>query len=207
MKKVLLFTIVLLAAFGIYWILGRKDKAKKEDVKQGPLVLKLHTETFNASIDRAMDAYHNIKNAFVDADSARAKNHTKEFISLLDSIPLTELKNDTAMIFETASATVADIKSNAESLLKQTDLKEMRKDFSAVTDQLYPAFFKSINYEGEKLYLQHCPMAFDGTDGANWISNNIEIVNPYLGKNHPKYKGTMLHCGEIMDTISFTQTR
>ena len=201
MKKVLLFTILVLAAFGIYWIVGKKDKSKKEDVKQGPIALQLHTDTFNASIARVMGEYHTITNAFVDADTGTVKTHTRNFIALLDSIPLAELKNDSAMIFETALATVADVKSNAESLLKQTNITEMRKDFSAVTEQLYPAFFKSINYEGEKLYLQHCPMAFDGDQGANWISNNVEIVNPYLGKNHPKYKGSMLHCGEIKDTI------
>lgn len=202
MKKVLLFVIILLAAFGIYWIVGRKDEPKKkDDVKQEPIALQLHSASFNASISTAMGAYHDIKNAFVDADTARVKNSTRQFITLLDSIPLTELKNDSAMIFETASATLSDVKANAESLLKQKDITEMRKDFSAVTEQLYPAFFKSINYEGEKLYLQHCPMAFNGDQGANWISNSVEIVNPYLGKNHPKYKGTMLHCGEVMDTI------
>lgn len=202
MKKVLLFIVIILAAFGIYWVIGKKDKPRKnDDVKQGPISLQIHSGTFNTSIANAMGAYHSVKNAFVDADTARAKNGTREFIALLDSIPLMELKNDSAMIFETASATLADVKSNAESLLAQTNITEMRKDFSAVTDQLYPAFFKSINYEGEKLYLQYCPMAFDGDKGANWISNNVEIVNPYLGKNHPKYKGTMLHCGELMDTI------
>lgn len=202
MKKFLIFIVVVLVAFGIYWIVGKKDKPQSnDDVKQGPITLQTHSTSFNTSVARTMSAYHTVKNAFVDADTARVKNGTREFIALLDSIPLTELKNDSAMIFETASATLSDVKSNAESLLKQTNITEMRKDFSAVTEQLYPAFFKSINYEGEKLYLQHCPMAFNDDQGANWISNNVEIVNPYLGKNHPKYKGTMLHCGEIMDTI------
>ena len=37
--------------------------------------------------------------------------------------------------------------------------------------------------------------------GANWISNTPEIINPYLGKNHPEFKATMLHCGETKDSI------
>ena len=44
-------------------------------------------------------------------------------------------------------------------------------------------------------------MAFGEGKDANWISNTEEIFNPYLGKNHPEFKGTMLHCGEIKDTI------
>jgi len=195
-----LILLVVLAAFVIYW-LTRSKTARVREAKQGPIALQTHTETFNRSIEKLMNAYHEIKNAFVDADTARAKSNTTSFIQLLDSIPLQELQKDTSMIFESATSTVNDIKSNAHSLLQQTDITEMRKDFSMVTEMLYPAFFKTINYEGPAMYLQHCPMAFDGDKGANWISKNMEVINPYLGKNHPKYKGTMLNCGEILDTI------
>ena len=79
----------------------------------------------------------------------------------------------------------------------QPNISEMRRDFKTMTDVMYPSFFKSINYEGKKLFLQHCPMAFRGRPGADWISNSEEIVNPYLGENHPDYKSSMLHCGEV----------
>jgi len=66
---------------------------------------------------------------------------------------------------------------------------------------MYPSFFTAINYEGPKLYLENCPMAFSDSISANWISNSAEIVNPYLGKSHPIYKAGMLHCGEVKDSI------
>jgi len=201
MKKILIIIILLLAGFSLYWFVFRTKKSRISQAKEEPIVLKTHSDNFNKSIDNAMSAYHEIKNAFVQSDIAGAKKNTTDFISLLDSIPLDELQKDTAMIFELATSTINDIKANAQSILQQGDITEMRKDFSMVTEMLYPAFFKTINYEGPNLYLQHCPMAFDGDKGANWISNNIEVINPYLGKNHPKYKGTMLHCGEIKDTI------
>ena len=69
-----------------------------------------------------------------------------------------------------------------------------------ISENLYP-FLKTIKYEGPKLYWQNCPMAFGEDKEANWISNTKEIINPYLGKNHPEYKSSMLHCGEIKDTI------
>lgn len=193
--------MILLAAFAIYRLTMGDKKITNTDIKQGPLSLKKHSDLFNNSIDNVMASYHEIRNAFVEADTALAKKYTADFINRLDSIPLEELKKDTAMIYESASSAIGDIKANAQSLLLQNTILEMRKDFSMVTEMLYPAFFKTINYEGVNLYLQHCPMAFEGEIGANWISNNVEIVNPYLGKNHPKYKGTMLHCGEVMDTI------
>jgi hypothetical protein len=200
MKKILIFLILIIVAFCIYWFAFR-SKGGVTGPKQQPLTLKIHTVDFNNSVTTAMNAYFEIKNAFVDADTAKAKEACKKFITLLDSIKLEELKKDTATIFETARANLLDVKMNAESLLKQTDITEMRQDFRMVSEMLYPSFFNAINYEGENMYWQNCPMAFGEDKGANWISNTKEIFNPYLGKNHPEFKGSMLHCGEVKDTI------
>jgi len=200
MKKVLALLLVFAIGFCVYWFKFRKTGAPN-DIKPEPIALKKHSEAFNSSVDKMVGAYLGIKDAFVDADTAKAKAKTTEFISLLDAIQLDELKNDKAVIIESAKGSIADIRSNAVSLLEQKDITEMRQDFRMVTDMMYPAFFKTINYEGPKLYLQNCPMAFGEDKDANWISNSTEIVNPYLGKNHPEFKGSMLHCGEVKDSI------
>jgi Protein of unknown function (DUF3347) len=201
MKKVVLILLVIILAIGGYYWYRFSTAGKTDDgPKQQPLTLKKHSAAFNQAVAVAMNAYFDMKAAFVDADTSRAKESCKKFIHLVDSIPLQELKNDTANIYETALGDHSNIKANAASLLQQTDITEMRKDFGMVSESLYP-FFKTINYEGEKMYWQNCPMAFGEDKGANWISNTEDIINPYLGKNHPEYKGSMLHCGEIKDTI------
>jgi hypothetical protein len=201
MKKVfLILLIIVLAVAGYFWYKFSNAKHEEEGPKQAPIALKKHSEAFNNSVSTAMNAYFDMKAAFVDADTARAKESTRKFIQLIDSIPLNELKNDTAKIFEVASGEHSNIKANAESLLMQTNITEMRKDFSMVSENLYP-FFRTINYEGEKLYWQNCPMAFGDDKGANWISKTVEIINPYMGKNHPEFKATMLECGRVLDTI------
>lgn len=169
--------------------------------KQAPLALKKHSAAFNRSVENTMAAYFDMKAAFVEADTALAKGSCKKFIALLDSIPLDELKKDTASIFETAKMNITDVKANAASLLQQNNITEMRQDFRAISEVLYPSFFTSINYEGPNMYWQNCPMAFGEGKEANWISNGMEIVNPYLGKKDPTYGAGMLHCGEIKDTI------
>ncbi len=199
MKKILLLLFLAVAAFAVYWF-AFKNKAKDSGPALQPLALKKHSEEFNKSVASAMGAYFEIKNAFVDGDTTKVKEACKNFIGLADAIKLDELKKDTTSIFETAQTNLNDVKMNAESLLKQTDITEMRKDFSMVSEMMYP-FFKVINYEGVNMYWQNCPMAFGDDKGANWISNTQEIINPYLGKNHPEFKGTMLHCGSIKDTI------
>ena len=201
MKKLFPFIAILFVAVAVYFLFFNKKKNSDDQPKQAAIVLKKHSDEFNKSTDSVVNAYLDIKNAFVNADTAGAKAAAKNFIQLLDRLPIDELKKDTATIFETVQGNISDIKSNATSLIQQTDITEMRKDFSMVTEMMYPSFFTTINYEGPKLYLANCPMAFSDSISANWISNSAEIVNPYLGKNHPTYKAGMLHCGEIKDSV------
>ncbi|HTE12434.1 MAG TPA: hypothetical protein VK645_16485, partial [Chitinophagaceae bacterium] len=60
-------------------------------------------------------------------------------------------------------------------------------------------------YDRQKLYHQHCPMAFNDDEEAWWISNSNKIINPYLGRKHPKYKATMEGCGDITDSLDFSK--
>ncbi len=201
MKKLFPVIAIIFAALAVYFLFFNKKKITVEDVKQESIVLKKHSEAFNKSTDSVVNAYLDIKNAFVNADTAAAKTAARNFVLLLDRLPIDELKKDTVTIFETVQGNIADIKSNATSLLNQTDITEMRKDFSMVTEMMYPSFFIAINYEGPKLYVENCPMAFSDSISANWISNNAEIVNPYMGKKHPTYHAGMLGCGSVKDSI------
>ncbi|UEG48927.1 DUF3347 domain-containing protein [Ferruginibacter lapsinanis] len=199
MKKILLILLVLLVAFAVYWFKFR-DNDKNKGPKQEPLKVSRHSDGFNKSVDTMLTAYFEMHDAFVNGDTAKAKAACKNLIALADNVKLDELKTDTATVFEAGSMQMKDIVANAQSLLQQKDITEMRQDFRMVGENIYP-LLKTIHYEGKTLYWQNCPMAFGEDKGANWISNTKEIVNPYLGKNHPEFKSSMLHCGEIEDSI------
>lgn len=201
MKKYFFYALIAIFLFGCYFFIAKKSEVVQTETKQAGIVLKTHSDTFNHSINQMIDTYLGVKDAFVEDDTANIKLKTTEFCSVLESMNLKELENDSSGVYETVNMTKLDIISNAKSLLQQKDITEMRRDFSAMTDVMYPTFFNAIKYEGPALYLQNCPMAFNDTEPANWISNNKEIVNPYMGKHHPKYQSGMLNCGEIKDTI------
>lgn len=202
MKKVLIVLILIIAVIGIYWkFFKHKNEPVANIQKEIPIKVNKHSALFNSVVDSAIAEYLNVKNAFVESDTIKVKESARKFIQVLDRIPLEELKKDTATIVETVMSNLADVKSNTESLINQKDITEMKQDFRAVSEMLYPSFFKAINYEGPKLYWQTCPMAFGEDKPASWLSNTEEIINPYLGKNHPQYKATMLHCGETQDSV------
>ncbi|MEO7768203.1 MAG: DUF3347 domain-containing protein, partial [Ferruginibacter sp.] len=158
------------------------------------------TDSFNNGIDSLLSVYFNMKDAFVVADSNMAKAAGSKMATLADSSMLAELKTDPSGIYQSAVMQMSDVKVNAESLVKEINLTEMKQDFRMISESIYP-LLKTIHYEGKTLYWQNCPMAFGEDKGANWISNTEEIINPYLGKNHPEFKATMLHCGEVKDSI------
>lgn len=196
-----LFVVILFVALviGVWWLFF-KEKSHNSGPKQQPLKVGIHSGEFNKSIGVVITQYLSLKDAFVNADTSTIKAEEKKLIAAIDSIKIDELKKDTTGIFQSAQAQLSDIKSNADAILKETDITEMRQDFRMISENLFP-LLKTIHYEGVKLYWQNCPMAFGEGKDANWISNTEEIFNPYLGKNHPEFKGTMLHCGEIKDTI------
>ena len=137
-----------------------------------------------------------MKNAFVDADTSAIKAKTGSFIIAADSLHLDELQEKDSSIFMAVQQNVSDIKANANPILEESDITEMRKDFSMVSENMYP-FLKTVGYEGPKLYWQNDPNAFGEDKPANWLSNSSEITNPYAAKTDSKSS----HSGETMDSI------
>jgi len=199
MRKLLVLLLIVALAFGTWWFFF-KDKSHDSGPKQQPLKVGKHSSEFNRTVSSVVNAYLGLKEAFVNADTAQIKEHERSLIAAIDSLKLDELKNDTTGIFQSAQLLLGDIRTNADAISKETDITEMRQDFRMVSENLFP-LLKTIRYEGTKLYWQNCPMALGVGFVGWWVCSTEAIVNPYLGKNHPEFKATMLHCGEIKDTI------
>jgi len=197
-QTVLLVSILIVA---VYWLFLKPSKNRDKDPKMEPIVLKKHSTRFNHSVDNMINAYLFMKDAFVARDTAQIKANARLFISSIDSIHTEELNGDDDAVKASLVANLMDIRSNAESLISQTNLQEMRQDFRMVTEMMYPAFFKTVNYQGRKLYLFYCPMAFGEDKGASWIDDQQEVKNPFLGKGDQSINDGMVPCGEIKDTI------
>jgi len=203
-KKILLaLLVVILALAGYVWYKFSTEKGGGfEGEHAQKLELKSATPVFDSGMKVMMTAYFNLKEAFVNADTATAKSSCTALVKAIDSIRIDELKKDTSGLVTTIGPLMNDVKANAVSLLAQSNIKEMRMDFYQLNQQLY-SLLKSVNYKGENLYWQNCPMAFDGDKEAYWLDakSGMERTNPYLGKKDPTYGSGMLHCGEDKDSI------
>lgn len=80
---------------------------------------------------------------------------------------------------------------DAEHIATTTEVGHQRDHFEILSKNMY-ALVSQVK-TGKELYWQHCPMAFEGK-GANWLSAEEEIRNPYFGSK-------MLKCGKVEGKI------
>lgn len=182
---------------------GRDQQAQETTpVENKPLVSK-NTETFNHSFEQLLTAYDSLKNALTDYDTTAANAAAGQLAKASDNLPLKEIKGDsTGAIKETAASYTSTISSDAKTLVTETEPEKKKRQFQAISDAMFD-LIRTVKYDKQKIYRQHCPMAFNDQEEAYWISTSNEVINPYLGKKHPKYKGTMVNCGDVADSLDF----
>lgn len=85
-----------------------------------------------------------------------------------------------------------EIKTNVAQIANTSDIMEQRQHFANLSEQLYSmAKNKGVD---RTLYVSHCPMALNN-QGANWLSYEEKIRNPYMGQSMPE-------CGSVQETIN-----
>lgn len=196
MKK-LIIGILLLAVVGlIAWkLLGGKEEKPRE--KQKALSIAENTGTFNQSYAQLLQAYYAVKDALVASDTAKATAAAHQLILASDSLKVSEIQGDTSgMIKETAKSYTANLSTTAKVLADSKTLDDKRKQFEMIADAIW-SLTRTVKYNGEKVYWQYCPMAFNDK-GAYWMSNDTVIMNPYFGNE-------MLHCGSTEDSLNYAK--
>lgn len=162
-----------------------------------------HPASFNSSVQSAMDSYGALTEAFVNWDSSAVDRHSQELKVKLDSINFYGFNPETI----TAYVDTLDLaRKDLQAMTANKDITSKRHDLNALSGHLY-SFLEQVKFDASKVYLQQCPMAFNDTVAAAWLSETDSIRNPYLGLHHPKYGKAMLECGSTISTIDFTSKK
>lgn len=195
MKRVLLIVIVIaLGAYAAYTLFVKKDDAPDQPKPEG-LSIGKQSGDFRESLDSLMSAYFSLKDALVQSDTMSANNAAIRLARASDSLQTDQIAGDsTGVIRETAKNFAGTIQGSAHALSLEKDLEAKRLEFEMISDALW-SLARTVKYEGQKVYYQFCPMAFNNR-GAYWVSQNPQIQNPYFGDK-------MLTCGSNRDSISY----
>jgi hypothetical protein len=201
-KLVLLIIVLILAVFVGYKLFFNKGNVPPA-VKDQSLVISKNSDAVNARFFVLMEYYYALKDALVEWDTARADRAAFKLEKYTDSLPWKEMKADSNII-ATAENFASSINGDANGLIKETAIVQKRRSFNMITDEVYN-LIRTVKYDGSVVYHDRCPMAFNDSEEGYWLSNTNDIVNPYLGKKHPKYNNKMIGCGEIVDSVDFVK--
>ncbi len=194
MKKVILIAVLALVAYAAYKLLYKGDDESR-DPKPSALKMGATTGSFRESVDTLMASYFELKDALVESDTMRANRAALRLAIASDSLKTDEISGDsTGVIKETAKNFAGTINGSAKALSLEKSIDAKRMEFEMISDALW-SLARTIKYDGQKVYYQFCPMAFDNR-GAYWLSSDPAIKNPYFGKK-------MLTCGSNRDSISY----
>ena len=131
-----------------------------------------------------------MKAALVKDDFLKAKEAGKEMNNALSKVDMNLFKGDVHSLWMQQSSALKQSTQHTEHL---SDIKLVRENFIGISKTMI-AIAESFDPIPTPIYIQHCPMA-DSNKGADWLSKEKEIRNPYFGES-------MLTCGEIKKKIN-----
>lgn len=139
-------------------------------------------------LSEVYDSYFAVKDALVRTDGAAASTSSKTLFTEINNVKMDKLSMDVHMawmkVFE-------NLKEDAEHIADIKDIGRQRDHFISLSKNIYEVM--KISKQETPTYYQFCPMANDGK-GANWLSKENAIKNPYYGSQ-------MLNCGNTVETI------
>ena len=139
----------------------------------------------NMKLKGVLNIYFDLKNELVAANLKNAIELVLQLTKKLELIKFNTLDNDLRINLEEALKSLADIKKENSVESCRLLFKNLSKNFIFLASRM--------NGYDKPIYVQHCPMA-DNNSGADWLSLEKAIKNPYFGDK-------MLTCGSVVRII------
>jgi hypothetical protein len=146
------------------------------------------TDEFKASLNAALDAYFELKDALVATDAVLASEKAAVFTTALEAVTSEGLSAEAAMLWDVAGK---DALAANNAIASESDVEVQREHFEPLSN----AFIDMVKAYGpfeNTIYRQTCPMVRDGS--ADWLSKEENVMNPYHGSR-------MLRCGSVVERI------
>jgi hypothetical protein len=171
-------------------------RVKKTAVSTTQPEMKIHGDSNKAMASHqqasplklVFDNYFSLKDALVKTDGNLAATHAGKLLAAIQNVKMEDLKTEEHAVWMKVMKNLA---TDAEHISITKDIAHQRDHFMSLSKNMHE-LIKTSKYEAP-VYYQFCPMANDGK-GANWLSLDHTIKNPYYGSQ-------MLNCGKTVETI------
>ena len=151
-----------------------------------------HTATIEKQetkqLKAVFESYFALKDALVKTDGNTASAKAKDLSNAISAVKMETLTIDEHNVW---MKVMKDLATDAEHISDTKDIAHQRDHFMNLSKNMYELI--KVSKSEAPVYYQHCPMANTGK-GANWLSKENAIKNPYYGSQ-------MLTCGSTVETI------
>lgn len=140
-------------------------------------------------LKKIFDSYFGLKDALVKDDIEGALKISAAMKKIVDETDMTLFNKEEHRKW---MALNKNISSSLNLMSSEKNIEAIRAHFMNLSTHII-SLAKSFGAVNGIMYVQHCPMA-DSNKGADWLSKESEIRNPYFGN-------AMLTCGEVINEI------
>lgn len=134
------------------------------------------------------ECYFLVKDALVSSNGKLAATNAKQGLQAMNTVELDQLGADERAVwtklFDHIHADMTKIAASKDLEIQRNAFMELSGNFRVILQ---------VSKQETAIYYQHCPM-YNGGKGADWLSKESTIKNPYYGAQ-------MLTCGRTIETI------
>lgn len=132
--------------------------------------------------------YFGVKDALIKTDGSSASAIAIELVKAINAVKIELLSTEEQPVWMKVRK---DVALYATQIADTRDASNQRSHFMLLSKNMFDLIKVSKNEK--PIYYQYCPMANDGK-GANWLSKDEVIRNPYYGNQ-------MLTCGKTVEIL------
>jgi hypothetical protein len=168
----------------------------KMDEPKSEMAFMDHSEHSNSIIEvqetnplsGVYDSYFAVKDALVKTDGVLASTNAKTLLNAINEVKMDQLSMGVHMVW---MKVFKNLKEDAAHIADTKVISQQRSHFDSLSKSIYEVL--KVSKQEIPTYYQFCPMANNGK-GANWLSKEETIKNPYYGSQ-------MMSCGKTVETI------
>lgn len=166
---------------------AKKTTAKTETHDHSKHTVKSDKHEIN-QLKAVFDRYFSVKDALVKNNITTSTAQAAAFSKAIKAVDMTKFSDEAHTVWMKVRE---DLTTQTEKMVTSKDIDKQRQAFAVLNTNMYE--LAKVTKLQTPVYYQHCPMYNNGK-GANWLSQETDIKNPYYGAQ-------MLTCGSTVDTI------
>jgi hypothetical protein len=166
----------------------KTDKAETPKMQMNDHTAMTDTRAKTQQLKAVFENYFAVKDALVKTDGNTASTKATALLSTIGAVKMEQLTTEEHNVW---MKIMKDLAFDTEHIADTKSADHQRDHFTTLSKNMYSLM--KVSKQDTPIYYQHCPM-FDKGKGADWLSKEKSIKNPYYGSQ-------MLTCGKTIETI------